>query len=348
MRRRIEMGLVGLLVGAICTAGRAQLPEGTSVLRVGIIGLDTSHAEAFAKEINAPAAPAALAGLRVTAAYPPGSRDIASSVSRVPGYTEALRAMGIAIVPTLDDLVAQVDAVLLETNDGRPPLEQALVVLRARKPLFIDKPLAGSLTDAVAIFLAAEHFQSPVFTSSALRFVPAAQQARQGAAGDVLGCDTYSPCTLEPTHPDLYWYGIHGVELLFAVMGTGCQQVQRVSTPSTDLVVGLWEGGRVGTFRGTRPPVQGGYGGTVFGSSQTLDLGSFTGYQPLVLAIGEFFRSGRVPVAPQETLELFAFMTAADQSKQQGGVVVQLEPLLREARVAAVQRLRELGVTVGE
>lgn len=346
MRQSVIVGLAGLWIGVVCAVGRAEPPEDGAVLRVGIIGLDTSHAEAFTREFNGPDAPAALAGMRVTAAYPPGSPDIESSVSRVPAYTEALRALGVTMVPTIDDLVSQVDAVLLETNDGRPHLEQALPVLAARKPVFIDKPLAGSLTDAVAIFLAAEHFQTPVFSSSSLRFLPAAQQARHGAAGDVLGCDAFSPCSLEPTHPDLYWYGVHGVELLFTVMGTGCLQVQRVSTPSTDVVVGLWEGGRVGTFRGTRPPVQGGYGGTVFGSSQTLDLGTFTGYQPLVLAIGEFFRTGEAPVDSRETLELFAFMTAADQSKQQGSAVVQLEPLLREAHGAAIARLRGLGVII--
>ncbi len=178
----------------------------------------------------------------------------------------------------------------------------------------------------MAIYLAAEHFQSPVFSSSSLRYVTGAQQARQGAVGDVIGCDAFSPCSLEPTHPDLYWYGVHGVELLFTVMGTGCQQVQRVAAmPGTDVVIGTWQGGRVGTFRGIRPPAHHDYGGTVFGSTGTKYLGTFEGYRPLVLQIGEFFRTGQPPVTRDETLEIYAFMTAADESKRQSGAAVSLE-----------------------
>jgi predicted dehydrogenase len=321
-----------------------QEPARETNLRIGIIGLDTSHAVAFAKEFNGDNAPSELHGMRVVAAYPRGSADIESSVKRVPEYTQIVKELGVTIVDSIDELVAQVDAVLLESNDGRPHLEQALPVLKARKPMFIDKPMAGSLSDAVAIFLAAEHFQSPIFSSSSLRYLPGAQEARQGSLGDVVGCDAFSPCSLEPTHPDLYWYGIHGVELLFTVMGTGCQQVQRVAQPGTDFVVGTWEGGRVGTFRGIRPPAHHDYGGTVFGSTGTKYLGTFEGYGPLVLQIGEFFRSGQPPVTEGETLEIFAFMTAADASKQQGGAAVSLESVMQEAHVAAVTRLKALGV----
>ncbi|MHB0957425.1 MAG: Gfo/Idh/MocA family protein [Pirellulaceae bacterium] len=325
---------------------RAQQPAPEISLRIGIIGLDTSHAGAFAQEFNGPTPVSELAGMRVVAAYPPGSPDIASSVSRVPEYTKAIQKLGVTIVDSIDQLVSQVDAVLLESNDGRPHLEQALPVLRAHKPTFIDKPLAGSLSDAIAIFLAAEHFQTPVFSSSSLRYMTGAQQARQGSVGEVIGCDAFSPCALEPTHPDLYWYGVHGVELLFTVMGTGCQQVQRVTTPHTDLAVGLWSGGRVGTFRGMRPPAHQDYGGTVFGTTGTKSLGSFEGYRPLVVQIGVFFRTGQPPVSRDETLELFAFMTAADESKRQHGAAISMAGVLQEARAAAHRRLQDLGVDV--
>jgi hypothetical protein len=200
------------------------------------------------------------------------------------------------------------------------------------------------LTDAVAIYMAAEHFQTPIFTSSSLRYLPGAQQASQGSVGEVIGCDAYSPCSLEPTHPDLYWYGVHGVELLYTVMGTGCQQVRRVSTPSTDMAIGMWSGGRVGTFRGVRPPAHQDYGGTVFGTTGTKSLGTFEGYQPLVLQIGQFVRTGQPPVSREETLEMFAFMTAADESKRQDGAAISVETVLKEATTSATQRLRDLGV----
>lgn len=339
--RVVLLGLC-LMPAAPCLA---QEPE-AGTIRIGIIGLDTSHAGAFAKEFNGANPPPELAGMRVVAAYPPGSPDIPSSVSRVPQYTRDMQDLGVKIVDSLEQLVAEVDVVLLESNDGRPHLEQALPVFRAHKRVFIDKPVAGSLTDAVAIYMAAKHFETPVFSASSLRYLGDVQRARQGEVGDVIGCDAYSPCSLESTHPDLYWYGVHGVELLFTAMGTGCERVQRVSTPSTDVAVGTWSGGRVGTFRGIRPPSQADYGGTVFGSKGLLKLGPFDGYRPLVLQIAKFFRTGEPPVSADETLEMFAFMSAADESKKRDGAAVSVPELLQTARGEAIERLKQLGVNI--
>src|SRR5690606_31202359 len=121
------------------------------------------------------------------------------------------------------------------------------------KPVFIDKPLAGSLADAVRIFELAEEHGVPCFSSSSLRYSPEITGLKDSAAvGKVLGCDAYGPCSLEEHHPDLFWYGIHGVETLFTLMGTGCERVTRVQTDGTEFVTGVWDDGRVGTFRGIR------------------------------------------------------------------------------------------------
>ena len=346
MTRQIAASLcIALLVG-LTSIVVAQPPAAKPDIKIGIIGLDTSHAIAFTKEFNSDQPAEELVGMRIVAAYPQGSPDIQSSVGRVPEYTKAVQELGVEIVDSIDSLVARVDAVLLETNDGRPHLEQAIPVLRAHKPVFVDKPIAGSLPDAIAIFMAAEKLGTPLFSSSSLRFVSGAQQARNGSVGDVRGCDAFSPCPLEPTHPDLYWYGIHGAETLFTVMGTGCQSVRRVTTPETDVVVGLWEGGRVGTLRGIRAPGQGGYGGTAFGTKGILNVGSYEGYRPLIIEIGKFFRSGKPPVARAETLEIYAFMSAADESKKLGGDSVTLESVMRTAQKEAAKRLAELGIQV--
>ena len=132
-------------------------------LRVGIIGLDTSHVPNFTKSINAEPADPAMHNCRVVAAYPYGSRDIESSASRIPKYTAEVKAMGLEVVDSIDDLLSKVDCVLLETNDGRPHLEQALQVFRAGKPVFIDKPTGSKLSEVVAIFRAADHFNVPIF-----------------------------------------------------------------------------------------------------------------------------------------------------------------------------------------
>jgi hypothetical protein len=319
----------------------APVEQPVKQFRVGIIGLDTSHAVAFTQILNDDAAPADVTGCRVVAAYPEGSRDIKSSTERVPEYTVKVRDLKVEIVDSIDKLLSRVDVVLLESNDGRPHLEQVLPVLKAGKSVFIDKPVAGSLADAVAIFEAARRHKVPVFSASSLRYTPGAQAIRGGKIGDVKGCDAYSPCSLEATHPDLFWYGIHGVETLFTVMGAGCESVFRINTPGIDLAAGVWKGGRVATFRGIRTPEGGGkadYGGTAFGTKGIEQIGTYGGYRPLVVEIVRFFRTGKAPVTEEETLEIYAFMEAADESKRQGGKPVTLESVLAKARETAARK----------
>ena len=198
------------------------------------------------------------------------------------------------------------------------------------KTLFIDKPIAASLKDANAIFKAAAQNQVPVFSSSSLRFMTAVVDVKNNKYGKVLGAETFSPATIEPTHPDLFWYGIHGVETLFALMGTGCKTVTRYYTKDTDVVVGLWNDGRIGTFRGTRNG-KADFGGTSFCENETVNVGPYLGYQPLLKEIISFFEIGKPPVKAEETLEILAFMEAADESKKLNGKPVKVEKMYKKA-----------------
>jgi predicted dehydrogenase len=321
--------------------------ENAKPLRVGIIGLDTSHVVAFTRVMNGPKAPAELAGIRVVAAYPGGSPDVASSRDRVGGFTAELRdKFQVAIVDSIDDLLARVDVVLLESVDGRPHLDQVRPVLRAHKPVFIDKPLAGSLADAVEIVRLADETHTPCFSSSSLRFGPEVVALKNDPKiGPIQGCETYSPCALEEHHPDLFWYGIHGVEMLYTLMGTGCDKVSRAQTKDTELVTGVWKDGRIGTFRGLRG--RSGYGALVFGAKGIVPGGGSGGYEPLLVEIGKFFRTGKAPVSLQETLELLAFMEAADESKRQGGAPVSIESVMAKARSEAAARRSSAGNSSG-
>lgn len=296
--------------------------------RVGIIGLDTSHSIAFTKALNAATPNPEFDGYRVVAAYPHGSKDIVSSTKRIPEYIEEVKKFGVEITGSIKELLSKVDVVLLETNDGRLHLEQAMEVFKAGKRMFIDKPVAASLSDAIAIYKASEKYKIPVFSASSLRYIKGLESIDKSK---VLGADTFSPASLEKTHPDLFWYGVHGVETLYTVMGTGCQSVTRVSTPNTDIVVGIWADGRTGTFRGTRSGKHD-YGGTVFVQDGNKILGPYGGYEPLLKDIVKYFKTGEVPVTPAETIEIFAFMEAADESKRQGGKSVLLETVMNKAR----------------
>ncbi|WP_461095321.1 Gfo/Idh/MocA family protein [Spirosoma gilvum] len=303
-------------------------PSAATGKRVGIIGLDTSHSPAFVKALNGPDAGDRFLGYKVVAAYPQGSKDIESSTSRIPAYTEDVKKLNVEIVDSIADLLRKVDVVLLETNDGRLHREQALQVLKAGKRVFIDKPIAASLSDAIAIFDASKKYNIPIFSASSLRHIKGIEKVDKS---QVVGADTFSPAVLEKTHPDFFWYGIHGVETLYTVMGTGCKQVVRVHTDGTDIIIGTWADGRVGTVRGTRTGKHD-YGGTVFTKSGNLILGPYGGYEPLLDDIVRYFETGQVPVTPDETIEIFAFMEAADESKRRGGAPVTLESVMAKAK----------------
>ncbi len=297
-------------------------PQNVLGKRVGIIGLDTSHSVAFTKSLLR--GDAAFKGYKVVAAYPQGSLDIVSSTERIPAYIKEVTKMGVEIVNSIEELLGKVDVVLLETNDGRRHLEQAKQVFKSGKRTFIDKPIAASLKDAKEIFKAAENYNVPTFSASSLRFATGMMEIKNGSLGIVKGADTYSPMKFEKTHPDLFWYGIHGVEMLFTVLGTGCERVQRTIGEDQEVFTATWKDGRIGTFRGIKNGKQD-YGGTAFGDKGISPLGPYNGYDPLLIEIINFFETGISPVDKNETLEICAFMEAADLSKKRGGKPVNLK-----------------------
>lgn len=297
-------------------------------LRLGLIGLDTSHVIAFTKLINDPNDPNHVPGGKVVVAFKGGSPDIESSASRVEGYTKQLQdQFGVKIVDSIEELCREVDAVLLESVDGRPHLAQIRPVLEARKPVFIDKPVAGSLRDAIEIYRLAQERNVPVFSSSAYRFYTSLTDLKETAVGEIKAVVSYGPAHIEPHHPDLFWYGVHPTEALFTILGTGCETVVRTATPDTDVVTGRWSGGRVGTLvalrKGPTP-----HKVIVFGTKEVAEQKGSGSYAPLVREIMRFFKTGIAPVSPEETLEMFAFMEGADESKRQGGAPVNIRELL--------------------
>jgi hypothetical protein len=303
----------------------AALCAGAADLRVGIIGTDTSHVPVFSKLLNGdPAAPDHVPGARVVAAWKGGSPDLPESASRVEQFAEEVRTKyGVEIVPDIATLLSKVDAVLLESGDGRPHLAQARAVIAAHKPVFIDKPLAATLEDAREIARLAKAAGTPWFSSSSLRFGPIGSAKPPGATG----VSTWGPGPFEAHHYlDLAWYAIHPVELLYTLMGPGCVEVTRTSGENEDVIVGRWKDGRLGSVRAIRPYSD--YGAVVTRGREVTVLhpkaGEATDYRPLLLEIVKFFATGKPPVPNEETLEIFAFMDAAQKSKEQHGRPVAL------------------------
>jgi len=314
-------------IGLASHALKAELSK--AEIKIGIVGLSV-HSAAFSKIINDPQKKEDLQGCRVTALYhPPGNPDVDFTREQLEGFEKDIVAMGVKIVPTMEEILAHADVVMIETNDGRPHMEEAMPAFKAGKPVFIDKPVAHNLAEVLKIYDVAGKMKVPVFTSSALRYIDNMASIDRKK---VISADTYSPASLEKSHTDLFWYGIHAVEPLFTVMGAGCKEVMQVQhNDDGDLVVGIWEDGRVGTVRGIRTGRRG-FGGTVFTQDQIITLEPFTGYRALVVEIIKFFKTKTPPVPVTETLEIYAFMEAAMKSRKNGGRKVSIAEILKEAK----------------
>ena len=307
MTSYLKSGLLLLVCGMCASAAD---------FRLGIIGTDTSHVPIFTREFNDSTAPGFVPGFRVVAAYKGGSPDIPDSATRVDRFaSEVHDTYGVQIVPDIPTLCSLVDGVLLESGDGRRHLEQARQVIAAHKPLFIDKPLASTLADAREIARLAREAGVPWFTSSSLRY----SDLSSVKSPDNTGVSVWGPGPLEEHHQlSLSWYGIHAIEMLYTMMGTGCLTVTQTYSGDSDVVVGVWKDGRIGVARLSRPYSD--YGVVAFrGRNVVVAHPVEVDYAALDARIGEFFKTGVAPVPNAETLEIFAFMDAAQRSKDSGG-----------------------------
>lgn len=289
--KQILLLLLTIAITPLARVGRAE--EEANVIRLGMIGLDTSHVIAFTSYLNDPKN---KTGCRVVAGFPGGSPDFPASANRVDKYTQQLQEkFGLEIVGSIEELCQKVDGVMLESVDGRPHLEQAKIVIAAGKPLWVDKPVADDLADVIELFRLAKENNVPCWSSSAMRYDEGVAGAQGNEElGQIVACDVFGSSSWAEKHPSLYLYGIHAVEPLFTVMGPGCETVQRTKTDGVDLVIGVWKGGRIGTFRDLR----GGktdFTTIIYGKNKMITAKS-SGYAPLLQQIVKFFQTGNPPV----------------------------------------------------
>lgn len=300
-------------------------------IRIGIVGLDTSHSEQFTLRLNDPANPNHIPGARVVVAYPGGSPDIEESQTRVEGFTATVRdKFGVRIVGSVQEACADVDAIMLLSLEGRPRLEQMKQILAAGKPVFMDKPVAASLKDVVDIYKLAATSQVPIFSASAVRWYPGILEVANAEPTPARSAISYGPAHVLPHHPDLFFYGIHPTVALFTVMGPGCLSVVRTTTPSASVVTGLWAGDRIGTLQAIHEGAMA-YKVIRFGDAQIFEQKSEGDYTPMLREIIKFFQTKQPPVSPKETLEVYAFMEAAEESKSKDGARVTLREVMVKA-----------------
>lgn len=294
-----------------------------SELKIGIIGLDTSHVIDFTKVLNDQNSPHHVSGGRIVAAFPGGSSDFHLSYSRVEGFTKELKDQyDVKLLESPEEVAEQVDAILLESVDGRVHLPQFKDIAPFGKPVFIDKPFAVSFCDAQEIVRLAAEYNVPLMSSSALRYAAELTDAlKNNQDGELIGIDCFGPMQLEATQPGLFWYGIHCAEMLFTALGASCVEVKIISTDDHDVVVGVWEDGRIGTIRGNRK------GNAQFSAlvhrekaSRFVDCraGEKPFYVGLVEKIMAFFKSRKAPIDTAETLQIIRFIEAGNSSRDSG------------------------------
>jgi len=298
------------------------------LIRIGILGFDTSHAVQFTKRINhvGISEDQWVEGARVVMGYPGGPSSFVTD-EVIAERTEVIRDAGVQIVDSAEALIGNVDAVLLEFQDGGQHLEQARPFIEAGIPLFIDKPFTCSVADAKKIAELAREKGVPVFSSSSLRYALEVQNLKSRTdLGAILGVDVYSPGPSHPKNPGLFNYGIHGVEMIYALMGQGCRSVRCIWDGRWEKVIGLWEDGRIGTLRAIREGARG-YGFTAFCEKgivpSTIDTRYI--YLELLKRIIGMFQTGKPPISIEETVEIMAFMEAALKSAREDGAEQRVE-----------------------
>lgn len=309
-------------------------------VKIGVLGLDNYQAVAYAQLFNSPKATGDLLGVQVVAAYPIGSDDIAESRTSLPKWKEQIGKFGVELVDSVDELLKRCDAVMIMSLDGRHHLKQVEPVLRAKKPVYIGRPLAGSLDDAIAIFKLAEETKTPCWSSSQHRFSPGFSGMKNHAeVGRVLGCDVYGGGKDSDETPGFIWSSLHSIETLYAIMGSGVVSVACTSTPTAEQFTCVWSDGRVGTYRGIKEGAVK-YSATVFGDKGVSVAGvyghgvpvkgvvpttdEYMGYKGNAIEMAKFYKGGPTPVSAAETLEIFKLLKAAEMSKAASGKVVQL------------------------
>jgi predicted dehydrogenase len=293
-----------------------------ATLNIGMIGLDTSHAAIFTRLLNDPSDPFHVGGAKVVIACPVGSPDFDLSSSRIEGITKEVAAYDVEIVKSIEEVAEKCDAILVESVDGRAHIEQVRRLAPFHKPLFIDKPFCLSAADAARMIEIAEQNQAPIMSASALRFADALQKSLAALEkSEITGADCFGPMEMAVTQPGYFWYGIHAIEMLYAILGRGIHHVTAVSNRDHDLIAAQWENERIGTVRGNR---RGNYSfGAVIHHEQgreyiLIDSSAKPFYASLLEHIMHFFSTGKTAVPMEETLEIIRFIEAANKSRETG------------------------------
>ena len=299
------------------------------MLRLGIVDLDSSHSVEFSRRFNHAGVDREqwVDGAQVVAAWSGGSL---MAPERIPGFQAELEDIGVAIVDSHEQLIEQIDGVLILSLCGNCHLEKARPFLEAGIPTFVDKPFTCSVSDARKIIELAQQNQTTLLNSSALRFSREVKESglQNQRLGKTNGAITYGPAKRSDGNPGLFHYGIHSVELLFELLGSGCETVSTTWSEKAEIVTGIWSDGRIGTVRGNRTGV------TSYGFIAYCDAGVVSetvstrfAYRNLCHEIVKTFESKCPSVTHKSNLDVVRFVLASLKSERSSGQPVSLRDM---------------------
>jgi hypothetical protein len=299
------------------------------MIKLGIVDFDTSHVVEFAKRLNHKgiAEDQWVNGAQVVIGCP-GKSEIMPE--RIPGYVKEMERLEVRLVEKPEDMIGKVDGMLIESQEGGAHWASARPFLEAGIPCYIDKPFACSVADARKIVELAAKKNVPIFSSSSLRYAPElVEYVAAKKHGPIIGCLAYGPAPLfeknPKLNPGLYHYGIHAVEILYTLMGPGCQRVTCTHEKDVDVATGQWKDGRVATVRGIRRG-QSDYGALAFTEKgvHPVPIGTAYIYPELLKKIVEMFETKKSPLNIAVTQEIIAFIEAANASGINHGAGVKI------------------------
>lgn len=303
------------------------VPNPIPMFRLGILDFDSSHCVEFTRRLNhvGVTPDQFVSGARVVAGSP-GTSEMAPE--RIEQFTPVMRECGVSIGDR-ESVLEAADGILVLSLCGKAHRDHAVASLERGRPTFVDKPFTTTYPDAQAILAAAAQSNTPLHYGSGMRFCDELLAVPDSAArrGAILGAVCYGPAKRNPHNPGLFHYGIHTVEILFTLLGSGCESVTASSTEGAEVVTGRWRDGRLGTIRGTRTGSTA-YGATLFCENGVvpLNLSATNAYRNLLRAlVKQFTSTNGTPLVPHQViLEETAFVLAAFESERRGGVPVPL------------------------
>lgn len=295
----------------------------SDTIRLGVIGVDSSHLPAFATRID-DLRKAGKSRCQITHMWTDGRHDMPAS--DVAGWQEQARELGVEASENLDAMLDAVDGVLVLAVNGNRHLELARPALERGLPTYVDKPLTCSLDEAKELLALSRAGNARCYSASSLRFVSELESIDRDVLGKLVAVDAFGPGELNDSMAGLFFYGVHAIELVDAILGPGVARVSAVTGEDRDLVRLEYNDGRFASIRLER---KGGYafGATVHGEK---DARSFVVdfepvYARLVAGMTRFFEGGPAPVELRDIVENVAVMEAGNRSQAADGQWVDVE-----------------------